>query len=69
MSPTIISVEGNIGSGKSTFIKYLKWFFRNNKKVVIVDEPVKEWEKIKDKSGHSFLEKFYADTTKYAFSF
>lgn len=66
--PKIISIEGNIGSGKSTFIKYLKKVF-DEKDVVIVPEPVKEWEKICDKDGKSMLHHFYEDQNRNAFSF
>jgi deoxyadenosine/deoxycytidine kinase len=62
----IISIEGNIGSGKSTLLAHLKETCPN---VVFVKEPVDEWEKIRDENGVSMLEKFYADQTKYSFSF
>lgn len=67
-APKIISIEGNIGSGKSTFIKYLKKVF-NEDEVVIVPEPVREWESIRDKDGKSMLVHFYEDQTRNAFSF
>ena len=41
----IITIEGNIGSGKSTIINYLKTI--NNKDIVFIDEPVNEWLNIK----------------------
>ena len=67
----IFSIEGNIGSGKSTLVKELKKSIPNilDKKVVYVQEPVSEWSKIKDKKGETILEKFYANQHKYAFSF
>lgn len=67
----IFSIEGNIGSGKSTLVKELKKSIPNilDKKVVYVQEPVNEWSKIKDKKGETILEKFYANQHKYAFSF
>lgn len=67
----IFSIEGNIGSGKSTLVKELKKSVPNilDKKVVYVQEPVDEWSKIKDKKGETILEKFYANQHKYAFSF
>ena len=66
--PAIVSIEGNIGSGKSTFINYLSKLF-DKKEVVIVPEPVKEWEGICDKDGKSMLVHFYEDQTRNAFSF
>ena len=62
----IISIEGNIGSGKSTLLANLK---ENCPNVVFLKEPVDEWEKIRDENGMTMLEKFYADQTKYSFSF
>ena len=62
----IISIEGNIGSGKSTLLAHLK---ENCPNVVFLKEPVDEWEKIQDEKGVTMLEKFYADQTKYSFSF
>jgi len=70
MSPNIkiVSIEGNIGSGKSTLIQHLtkKWV---DKKIIFLKEPVDEWEKIKDEQGITILEKFYENQEKYSFSF
>lgn len=65
----IISIEGNIGSGKSTFLQYLKEKFKNNEQVIFLREPVDEWESIKDKDGKTMLFKFYENTERYSFSF
>lgn len=65
----LISIEGNIGSGKSTFLNYLKQKYHNNSSVIFMDEPVDEWQNIKDKNGNDILELFYNDKEKYAFSF
>lgn len=64
----ILSIEGNIGSGKSTIIEYLKNNF-NNKNIIFLPEPVDEWEKIKDNDNNSVLQNFYADQKKYSFAF
>ena len=64
----IYSVEGNIGSGKSTLVSVLKKYYASEP-IVFLDEPVDEWSKIKDTSGETILSKFYADQSKYAFSF
>jgi len=66
---SFVSIEGNIGSGKSTLLANLKDFYKNNKKVVFLKEPVDEWEKITDSQGNTMLQKFYGDQSKYAFSF
>ena len=68
-SVKIISIDGNIGSGKSTLMEELKTYFSSNKNVVFLKEPVDEWETITDENGATILEKFYGDSTKYGFSF
>lgn len=62
----IISVEGNIGAGKSTFLEKLKQSFPE---AYFVPEPVDEWSTIVDNNGTTILERYYADPKKYAFSF
>lgn len=62
----LVSIEGNIGSGKSTIVNYLKTL---NKNIIFVDEPVEEWLQIKDKNGDNALECFYKDQKKNAFCF
>ena len=59
----IFAIEGNIGSGKSTFINILK---KENKlkNIVYLEEPVKVREKIKDKNDETILEKFYGNQEK-----
>ena len=67
----IFTIEGNIGSGKSTLVKKLKNTFHNieNIKIIFLDEPVSVWENIKDKDGKNIIEKYYENQKKYAFSF
>ena len=67
----LFSVEGNIGSGKSTFIAKLKNGLKhiNGIPVVYVPEPVEEWESIKSIDGKNMIELFYADPKQYAFTF
>jgi len=62
----IFSIEGNIGSGKSTFLDLLK---KSNSSFIYLPEPVNTWNEIKDQSGVSILEKYYADSERYAFPF
>ena len=64
----IISIEGNIGSGKSTLVNYLKNTLDKDK-YVFVDEPVNTWQSIRDNEGVDIISKFYEDQQKYAFSF
>ena len=65
----IISVEGNIGSGKSTLVEMMKNILGNEEDIIFLQEPVDEWNNIKDKNGQTILEKFYADQEKYSFAF
>jgi len=67
----IISVEGNIGSGKSTILKAMRERYQDihGIPIVYVDEPVSQWEQIKSKEGKNMIELFYANPSKYAFSF
>ena len=68
-SNKIISIEGNIGSGKSSFLSELKNKYKDNSKIIFLDEPLSEWNDICDTNGITILEKFYEDQNKYAFSF
>jgi deoxyadenosine/deoxycytidine kinase len=67
----IFSVEGNIGSGKSTLIKQLKNHMKNvsDIPVVYLEEPVNIWQQIKDENGDNIIIKYYQDQKKYAFQF
>jgi deoxyadenosine/deoxycytidine kinase len=76
----IISIEGSIGSGKSTLCKMLKNYFTTfnekssqtyNAEYHFVDEPVDEWENIRDKTqeNKNMLELFYENQAKYSFVF
>lgn len=64
----IIYVEGNIGSGKTTFVNLLDKYFKDIDKQVIL-EPVKEWMTLTDSDGKNLLEKFYEDQDKWSFGF
>lgn len=65
----IFSLEGNIGSGKSTILRGLKRLLRTNNSIIFLLEPVDQWDQIKDKNNVGILEKFYGDQERYAFSF
>ena len=67
--PIVISIEGNIGSGKSTLLEHLRKKYQGNDSICFVEEPVHIWNTIKDTSGVTILEKYYADQHKYAFPF
>ena len=67
----LFTIEGCIGSGKSTFIEILKREFKhlNGIPIVYIPEPVEEWESIVSVDNQNMIQLFYADQTKYAFSF
>jgi deoxyguanosine kinase len=66
----LATVQGNIGSGKSTLIHYLqKSYKESGKKVCFLQEPVDEWNTIKDCSGTTMIELFYSDQKRFAFGF
>lgn len=68
-SGKIVSIEGNIGSGKTTLLGHVKEALKRNPNVIFLREPVDDWESIKDKEGHTMLQKFYADQERYSFPF
>jgi deoxycitidine kinase/deoxyguanosine kinase len=67
--PVIISVDGNIGSGKSTNVNDLQEYFKNKgtDDIIFVQEPVGEWNSVVDKDGTPILANFYKDQKQYAF--
>ena len=65
----IISIEGNIGTGKSTLLTTLKEKYAADPSIHFMAEPVDVWDTIVDGQGVTILEKYYADQKKYAFSF
>lgn len=66
----IIYIEGNIGSGKSTFINILKEYIKQNRiDADVLLEPVEEWENTKDSQGKNILQHYYENQVKYGFAF
>lgn len=56
-------VDGNIGAGKSTFLKLIKKYLN----VQIVLEPHEQWQNVG--GSHNLLEKFYQDMPRWAYTF
>lgn len=68
----IFSIEGNIGSGKSTLTKFLQIAQQElftELSLSIIQEPVDDWKNQKDTNGESILGHFYNDPEKYSFAF
>jgi len=68
-----IAVEGNIATGKSTFIKILE---AENPSWNIISEPIAKWTNVKEDemtpsqtSGGNLLDLFYKDPKRYAYTF
>ena len=69
---TIVTIEGNIGSGKTTGKENLKKYICSNKNknsTIFVDEPTDEWQTVKDENGVPILVNLYSDIKRYAFRF
>lgn len=73
--PIIVSIEGNIGSGKTTIIENLQKYYNlqlendDKESIIFLREPVDIWKTISDKNGENILEKFYNNTQKFSFAF
>ncbi|XP_063616959.1 deoxynucleoside kinase-like isoform X1 [Cydia splendana] len=60
--PFTVFVEGNIGSGKTTFLEH----FRQFEDITLLTEPVEEWRNLR---GWNLLDLMYKDPTKWAMAF
>jgi deoxycitidine kinase/deoxyguanosine kinase len=67
--PLLVSLDGNIGSGKSTTWNLLKEAYKGCDDVHFVEEPVDSWRHIKDEAGVPILTNFYKDKRAFAFRF
>jgi deoxyadenosine/deoxycytidine kinase len=71
----IVSIDGNIGSGKTTGKAKLREYIMSLKKkkednsILFVDEPTGDWEQIKDENGIPILTNLYLDVKRFAFRF
>ena len=61
--PRLIVVEGNIGVGKTTFLKMLSSFLQNAN---IISEACDEWQNI---SGYNLLDAYYKNNCRWACTF
>ena len=60
----IFSIEGNIGSGKTTVIHHLQRLYGDQ--VILVEEPVKDWQNLE---GENLLDKKNKDLNRWGYSF
>uniref|UniRef100_A0A5K3FNJ7 DNK domain-containing protein n=2 Tax=Mesocestoides corti TaxID=53468 RepID=A0A5K3FNJ7_MESCO len=54
-----VAVEGNIGCGKSTFLRFFESIYPD---IEVMPEPIGQW---RDAKGHNIFEMFYSDPRKY----
>lgn len=66
MEPIIISIDGNIGAGKTTFLQKIKETYPD---FHYIDEPVEVWTQFVNEEGQSLLEVFYKDKTRWSYTF
>jgi deoxyadenosine/deoxycytidine kinase len=64
----IISIEAQIGAGKSSLIAQLE-NVKFHKPHIVIPEQVDAWSQVKDENGKNILELFYADPKKYSYMF
>jgi deoxyadenosine/deoxycytidine kinase len=66
-TPIIISIEANIGAGKSTVLEKLQTVL-DPKYTTCIQEPIDYWNKFKEPTTQqTILSSFYSDPIKYAF--
>lgn len=66
--PIIISIDGNIGSGKSTLIQILQDELKNNNNIIFLQEPVSEWLQVTD-GKTNILNNFYTNKKRWSYTF
>jgi deoxyadenosine/deoxycytidine kinase len=70
----IVYIEGNIGTGKSTFVELLNNYINKitdygRYNPHLIQEPVDEWMTTFDADGKNILERFYEDQDRWSFTF
>jgi len=65
----LISIEGNIGVGKTTFLNMLKNSDYFKKNSIFVEEPIDDWINLKDEHDKNLLKKFYDDKERWSYTF
>ena len=69
--PRVGAVAGPIGAGKSTLLDELerRYAAAGRDDVLVVREPVAEWEAVADARGENIIQRFYRDPGAHAFAF
>lgn len=62
----LVSIEGNIGAGKSTILNALR---KSHPHWNYIDEPLDTWTSLKNEEGTNLLECFYADQRRWSYTF
>ena len=65
-NPLLISIEGNIGSGKTTILQHLK---THRPDLKFIQEPLDKWGANRDNNGKSLLELYYEDQSRWSYTF
>lgn len=65
----IFTIEGNIGSGKTTILRDINQYCKFDKKHIVIYEQVQEWSQMKDDNNVDILSLFYKDKQKYSYIF
>ena len=66
IKPILISIEGNIGAGKSYLLASMR---KAHPEYVFIDEPVEFWESLRSEENLSLLEVFYKDQRRWSYTF
>jgi deoxyadenosine/deoxycytidine kinase len=68
--PCVISIEGNVGAGKSSLLRSIKnrLHLENRQDIIILEEPVNEWVRITN-GAKNILQCLYETPNLYAFAF
>lgn len=66
ITPILISLDGSIGAGKSTFLAKLQ---TAAPEFTVLQEPVGDWTSLQTEAGESLLSLFYKDTPRWAYTF
>ncbi|QDZ21423.1 deoxyribonucleoside kinase [Chloropicon primus] len=64
-----ISIEGNIGVGKSTFLSLMRKVKGLDGNIVTMPEPVDKWQNVAGNPEYNLLGKFYEDPHRYSYTF